>query len=206
MLWIFNWLFTVSNKILACIYDLQKDIHEIQCPGLNIHFNIQESGLSISSLVRYPSSTFRNLVRYLPQYSGVCSCLLRYPNSTFRNLVRYLWAPIRASPPRAWKSGLHHAHLLQAYLRYCQCTGAATVQVQASVFNHVRPVTAASTCEPLVSQVAKNGGGLRSFLETPTRAVRGLDVITVWVLHVSLHHTISVERCLRLCPHRRLWQ
>ena len=41
----------------------------------------------------------------------------------------------------------------------------AQLQVQASALNHVRPVTAASTCEPLISQVAKNGGGLRSLLQ-----------------------------------------
>ena len=47
MLLIFNCLFTVSKKILACIYDIQNDIHKIQFAGLNIHFNIQESDLSI---------------------------------------------------------------------------------------------------------------------------------------------------------------
>ena len=47
MLWIFNQLFAVSKKILACINDIQNDIHEIQFPGLNIHFNIQEFDLSI---------------------------------------------------------------------------------------------------------------------------------------------------------------
>ena len=47
MLGIFNQLFTVSKKILSCIYDIQNDIHEIQFPGLNIHFNIRESDLSI---------------------------------------------------------------------------------------------------------------------------------------------------------------
>ena len=76
-------------------------------------------------------------------------------------------------------------------------TASAQLQVQASVFNHVRPVRASST--PLVSQVAKYGGGLRSLLQTPTRAVRGLVVASMY-----LCHTIAVERCLRLCPHRRL--
>ena len=78
-------------------------------------------------------------------------------------------------------------------------TASAQLQVQASVFNHVRPVIASSTCEPLVSQVAKYGEGLRSLLQTPTRAVRGLVVASMY-----LCHTIAVERCLRLCPHRRL--
>ena len=38
-------------------------------------------------------------------------------------------------------------------------TASAQLQVQASVFNHVRPVIASLTCEPLVSQVAKMVGG-----------------------------------------------
>ena len=70
MLWIYNWLFTVSNKILACIYNLQNDIHKIQCPGLNIHFNIQEFDISIQESGYISILNIQNLVRYLPQESG----------------------------------------------------------------------------------------------------------------------------------------
>ena len=112
-----NWIFKIFYEEHKYAVNIQPGIYSIQ-HAIHLYLILSSKRYSCNStpFFEYPTSIFRNLVRYP---TSVFRSLVRYSSSTFRNLDRCLWTPIGASPPRAWKSGLHHVHLLKAYLWWC---------------------------------------------------------------------------------------